>query len=62
MSKSRRVSSPGICFRASAVPTKKRRETNADPEEAASAAEAAIYVEASIASTGFFAIVLQRAG
>src|SRR6476661_487086 len=33
MSKSRRVSSPGIfSFRASAVPTKKRRETNAQPD------------------------------
>jgi hypothetical protein len=43
-------------FRASVVPTEKRRETVVDLKEAAAAAGAAIYVEAPNASTGVLQI------
>jgi hypothetical protein len=48
-------------FRASVVPTKKRRETTPTCFQAGSAAEAAIYGEVPQASTAFFAILLQFA-
>ena len=62
MSKSRTRFVPRFeWFRASVIPTKKRRETNADLFPGRVRLLRAIYVGAPNASTGFFAILLQFA-
>jgi hypothetical protein len=53
MSKSRRVSSPGLLVRASVSPTLMRRETEAEPVGSAAAAVTAIYVWRFFPSTAF---------